>query len=235
MYGQIVDSTGMLINTPMQISSHKTDIDNIYSVALDGSRFLVVCVREDSLNSHTVYGQFIDSSGVLQGSNFIIDSNLILYDNPIYARAEEVDICFLDRFLLTYCAESGGSRQVFARFVNNDRSPGTKIAVSGESGDNVSPRVETDGSVYLIVWANDKDPDVPAVEDIYLKCRKIDQYGAFIDSTFTVAQGDSGMMPILPDISLSGNRFMITVNRSDDALIEFDVYDTYNILCKHRV
>ena len=92
LYGQLIDKSGNLVGSPIQISSsYARDM----SIGFDGTNYLTAWCEESQTQEDNVYGQFLSNQGTLVGSNFLIDGSRLRATIPCQSLLMAQDIWWL--------------------------------------------------------------------------------------------------------------------------------------------
>jgi len=187
-------------------------------VAFDGTNYLVVWMKEITSTNYEVYGQFIDTSGNLVESAFLI-AFLIATTNPTNPEEEDK---------LRALAIAFGGNTYLVTWVNNgaligrliDKSGnlvGTEISINSSARENA---VAFDGTNYLVAWGN-VIPDT----DRTVSAQLVSQQGALVGENFIV---DDSSYPSDNPISIGfdGSRYLIVFHEEMENE-EWDLYGRF--------
>lgn len=196
VYGQLVSASGSLVGSEIAISTASYNQKDPV-VAFDGTNYLVAWNDGHRLGAgggfgEDIYGQFVDTSGALSGSNFAINENSYPSDNPLGIAFDETN------YLVTWMDEVGGagSREwdLFGQLVDTSGNhSGSVITITTAPRGQYFPRVDFDGTSYLVVWtdmrndANNNghyDPGEGTGTDIYGQF--LDTSGTLLGSEFAI-------------------------------------------------
>ena len=196
VYGQLVSASGSLVGSEIAISTASySQKDPV--VAFDGTNYLVVWSDGHRLGAgggfgEDIYGQFVNTSGALSGSNFAINENSYPSDNPLGIAFDGTN------YLVTWMDEVGGAYSgewdLFGQLVDTSGNPsGSVITITTAPRGQYFPRVDFDGTNYLVVWfdmRNDAnknfhyDPGEGTGSDIYGQF--LDTSGNLLGSEFAI-------------------------------------------------
>lgn len=186
---QLISSSGSLIGSRISLSNS----GGSPLLAFDGTNYLVVW---SNLSKSTVFGQFINTSGSLTGTQFVIADNATI--SPPKGG----------------CIAFGGSTYMVVYKKNNinygqciDKSGnlvGSATQISeNETGDN---KMAFDGTNYLVTWWN-KGNGSASEQDIYGQF--ISKTGELVGSNFII--DDSNYASDNPlSITFNGSKYMVT-------------------------
>ena len=194
VYGQLVSASGSLVGSEIAISTASYNQKDT-NVAFDGTNYLVVWSDGHRLGAgfgEDIYGQFVDTSGALSGSKFAINENSYPSDNPLGIAFDGTN------YLVIWMDEVGGAGSyewdLFGQLVNTSGDPyGSVITITTAPRGQYFPRVDFDGTNYLVVWfdmRNDAnknfhyDPGEGTGSDIYGQF--LDTSGTLLGSEFAI-------------------------------------------------
>jgi len=215
LFGRRIDKSGNLVGGVIKISSN-TAHDWGSAIAFDGTNYLVAWT--DNVNDREIYGQLISKSGVLVGSNFIIDDSPYFSDNPgsISFDGSRYMVCFPDEVDTTW--------DLFARFVTTSGIVAERVTISDAPGNQHFPCIDFDGTNYLITWGDDRSSST----DWHSKGRFFDTSGVPVDTVFTIFDTLDNKLPIGAPVVFGGYQYLtITTRALDLQFIGGDVYGAF--------
>ncbi len=197
VYGQIVDSSGQLVGDEFKVNTYNTYNQAQSSVVSDGTNYMVTWESSDQDgSSYGVYGQIVNSSGNLVGSEFKINTyTMYNQEKPAIASTG-------NNYLVTWQSygQDGNEWGLYGQVVNSSGQ-----LVNSEFQINTcttqsqwAPAVASDGTNYMVTWTS-----------IYQDGSEYGVYGQFIDQ--------SGV--------LIGDEFQIntyTIDKQNSSAIAFD-------------
>ena len=147
---QLISQAGTKVGAPISIAR----TGGAPSVAFDGTNYLMVWpddARSDLANdNNSVYGQFIDRSGVVSGSPFLISE---LPTGPLDEKPFGISFDG-SNYLVVYGIgtnlHQGAIDQLAARFISPAGVVGSEIILA--TGDLRLPALAFNGTDYLVVW-----------------------------------------------------------------------------------
>ncbi|MBN1581201.1 MAG: cadherin-like domain-containing protein [Anaerolineae bacterium] len=190
------------------------------SVAFDGTRYLVVWSEAtDTITYYNdIYGQFVDTSGVLSGAPFLIGHNT----RPEYDPAVAFNgTHYLVVWYLNYIDTIRG------RVVASDgQLLGAELILSSPSGDvtNIGPGIASDGAGFLVAWV-DTSNSATNYGDIHGQLVALDGSGsAGLDgSNFMISPAEGHQF--YPTVAFGSSNYLVTwLNDSTPGAGEFDIY-----------
>ena len=151
IYGQIIDSAGLLYGPEFRVNTAVLNIQDYPAVASNTSGYLVVWEHHTyDGDGSGVFGQLLDPAGTKIGSE--IQINTYTTDNQLRPSL----VSNGTNYLVVWHSESqdGSGFGVFAQILNN---AGTKIGSEFQVNtytldDQTIPSVASDGSRYLVAW-----------------------------------------------------------------------------------
>ena len=200
-YGQRVSKSGNLIGTPTQISFTPAR-DN--AICFDGTNYLVAWRSGGGSDTIYIHGQLISKSGVLVGSNFIIDGPYA-NDNPLSIAYDG------SKYLVAYGDHTtmNGPLNIFARFVTTTGSVApSRITISTKSP--VVPSVIFDGTNYFITWSDNFYTANSVIMGSF-----IDTSGVPIDTAVTIFNSLGGKIAFYGMSTLGSNKILVVATRVD--------------------
>lgn len=221
LYGQRISKTGTLIAAPIQISNNYAREG---SMAYDGTNYLVTWVEGSGFpNDKEVYGQFLSKTGLLIGSNFIIDGGVGLSDNPTAVAFDG------SRYLVAFheqAVDTISRWNLFARFVS---TVGTvdpnRITVCDSTQYPMLPSVAFDGTNYLLTWVNMFSPET--LNSIQIKGRFFNTLGLPIDTAFSIFGTIGNKFPVGGVAGFVNNQYLIGAVRLDSNFTDGDIYGKF--------
>ena len=147
---QLISQAGTKVGAPISIAR----TGGAPAVAFDGTNYLMVWpddARADGMNdNNSVYGQFIDRSGVVVGSPFLISE---LPTGPLDEKPFGISFDG-SQYLVVYGIgtnlHQGAIDQLAARFISPAGVVGSEIILA--TGDLRLPALAFNGTDYLVVW-----------------------------------------------------------------------------------
>ncbi|MGD1046555.1 MAG: T9SS type A sorting domain-containing protein [Bacteroidota bacterium] len=228
LYGQLVGKSGNLIGAAAQISANSAG-DN--AIAFDGTNFLVAWCDNSSNNRDAlgrpkdIYGQFISKSGVLIGSNFLIDDGPYASDNPVTIAFDgsRYMVCFHDQAKLV-----SHKWNLFARFVTPSGTVAEKVTIRDSTYNPIFPAIAFDGTSYLITWTE----NVLSLDSAQSKGMFFNTSGIPIDTAFTLFGTLGSKIPLFAGPIFGGGEYLVVTTRvilniSPDGHIDFTNGDVY--------
>ena len=180
-------------------------------VAFDGTNYLVVWMKEITSTNYEVYGQFIDTSGNLVESAFLIATTNAKEEDNLRAPA----IAFGGNTYLVTWVNNGA---LIGRLIDKSGNlVGTEISINSSARENA---VAFDGTSYLVAWVNEI-PDT----DRTISAQLVSQQGALVGGNFIV---DDSSYPSDNPISIGfdGSRYLIVFHEEMENE-EWDLYGRF--------
>ena len=180
-------------------------------VAFDGTNYLVVWMKEITSTNYEVYGQFIDTSGNLVESAFLIATTNAKEEDNLRAPA----IAFGGNTYLVTWVNNGA---LIGRLIDKSGNlVGTEISINSSARENA---VAFDGTNYLVAWGN-VIPDT----DRTVSAQLVSQQGALVGENFIV---DDSSYPSDNPISIGfdGSRYLIVFHEEMENE-EWDLYGRF--------
>jgi hypothetical protein len=127
--------------------SNATNAQENPAVAFDGTNYLVVWQDKRGGTYYDIYGQRVNTSGGLVGSEITISSALYNQQSPGVAfDGTNYLVVWQDR-------RGGSSYDIYGQRVNTSGGlVGSAITISNASGNQSAPSVAFDGTNYLVAW-----------------------------------------------------------------------------------
>jgi len=180
-------------------------------VAFDGTNYLVVWMEEITSTNYEVYGQFIDTSGNLVETAFLIATTNAKEEDNLRAPA----IAFGGNTYLVTWVNNGA---LIGRLIDKSGNlVGTEISINSSARENA---VAFDGTNYLVAWGN-VIPDT----DRTVSAQLVSQQGALVGENFIV---DDSSYPSDNPISIGfdGSRYLIVFHEEMENE-EWDLYGRF--------
>ncbi|MCK4807375.1 MAG: hypothetical protein KAT09_07000, partial [Candidatus Aegiribacteria sp.] len=190
------------------------------AIAFDGTNYLVAWT--DDVNGSDIYGQFISKSGVLVGSNFVIDDSPYPSDNLLSISFDG------SRYMVCFPDEVDSTNQkwdIYARFVtpSGTVSP-ERITICDAPGSQHFPCIAFDGINYLITWGD----FLSSSEFVDSKGRFFNASGVPVDTAFIIFDTLEYKFPIGAPVIFGGYQYLtITTRALDWEFSEGDVYGAF--------
>jgi hypothetical protein len=221
LYGQRISRSGTLIGSPIQISSNYA---REASLAYDGTNYLVAwCERyvPTTMNinlDRNIYGQFISKSGVLVGSNFLIDDGPNPSDNPVSVTfgGSGYVVCFHDQ-----AADTMHRWNLIARLVSTSGSVATnRVTICDSTQNPFFPSAAFDGTNYLLTW-------ITMSPSAQVKGRFYNTSGVPVDTAFVIFDTLGGKFPFGGVALFADNQFLAGAIRLDSNFTNGDIYGIF--------
>lgn len=185
---QLVSAAGSLVGS--RISLGRRGGDPV--IAFDGSNYLVAW---SNIAKDSIYGQFINPSGILSGSSFVIAYN-------INGHKQAERIIFGDNaYMVIYKNNDIIYGQCVGKLGNLIGSA-TQISQSAVNDNDIA----FDGTNYLVVWA--KRPTISTVADEDIYGQFISQSGVLVGANFIIDDGNYASDNPL-SVSFDGSRYLV--------------------------
>ncbi len=209
LYGQMVNKSGSLIGSQIQISN--TPARETY-IAYDGTNYLVVWVNEN--NDKDIYGQFIGKDGLLVGSNFVIDNDQNYSDNPISLAFDGA------RYLMAFheAPTLDAPWTLIGYFITTAGTVEDTIIICDSIKHPYIPSVAFDGKEYFITWSQ--------LLDSTMIGRFFDTSGVPIDTPFVLFGPSDNKSPI-GGVGFGGGQYLAVTTRLDSNFSDGDVYGRF--------
>ncbi|MBU1355777.1 MAG: T9SS type A sorting domain-containing protein [Candidatus Edwardsbacteria bacterium] len=211
LYGQMVGKNGVLLGGQVQISSN---LAREVSLAYDGTNYLAAWC--DDGNGRDIYGQFVSPSGVLVGTNFLIDGGPYRSDNPVSLAFDGL------RYLVAFHDQANNidstGWNLFGRFVTVSGIVQEKITICDSTKAPIMPSVAFDGDHYLATWTQ--------LVDLTLMGQFWTPAGVPIDAPFIIFNTVVGRIPF-GGSGFGGGWFLVVGSRMDSSFTDGDVYGAF--------
>lgn len=211
VWGQRVGRFGNLIGTPVQISGN---LARDFSIAFDGSNYLVVWVEVIPDSDKDIFGQFVSEAGVLVGSNFVIDNGPNYSDNPTSLA------CDGTRYFLAFHEQKpGGDRWTMTgRFISTSGTIGETVVICDTTKFPGFASAGFDGTNYLVTWSQRIDSTL--MGQFYSTA------GAKIGSPFVIFGPMGNKMP-MGGVGFGGGLYLAIGTWVDANFTNGDVYGRF--------
>jgi hypothetical protein len=234
LYGQLLDKSGILSGNSFQIndfgvsSSNSDEGSKDFTLASDGTNYLIAWFKHNLENSNSILGQFINKNGLFVGDVFTIDPpspdhnplNLI-FDGTKYVIG--YDICFANSYDCNHGA--------YFRFISTSGSVSNKITLAETVGiHNAFTFVCSDGNNYLFTWESQSLVDNSA--DKYIKGRYYNLSGEPLGEAFNIftVPGSEEKIPLGGVLLFDGNNFLVGITKAVLGETGFSDGDVYGVL-----
>ncbi len=210
LYGQLIDKSGNLVGSPIQISSNYA---RELAPGYDGTNYLIAWC-EGSGTDESIYGQFVNKLGALVGSNFLIDGSQYKSDNPLSVAFDgsRYFVAFHDQ------AANGTGWNLIGRFVTPSGTVAPdRITIADSSRSPMNPMLAFDGTNYLSTWMEMSGP--PQVMGRFL-CTT----GVPVDTAFTVFGMLGNKWPLGGVAGFVDGQYILGATRVDTNMTGGDVY-----------
>ncbi len=215
VYGQRISRSGIPLGSPVQISNH---FARECAVAFDGTNYLVAWCRVEYPNvDKDIYAQFINKSGALVGTNFVVDATPRPSDNPVsmiydgskyWVSFHEQASDTLDRWNL------------YARFVSTSGGVSHRIMICDSTNYPTYASAGFDGRNYLISW-------MEFAPELRVRGRYFTSAGVPLDTPFTLFASLAGKYPLGGVAGFVNGRYLLTATRTDMNFTNGDVYGKF--------
>jgi len=213
LFGQRLSKAGNLIGGEVQISNTTAHDPGI---AFDGINFLTAWC--DDIDDCDIFGQFVSPSGVLVGTNFLIDGGPYRSDNPVSLAFNGL------RYLVAFHDQANNidstGWNLLGCFVTTTGVVEDKFTICDSTKNPQFPMIAFDGASYLIAWDN----YTTAHDTGYCAGRFFNTTGSPLDTTFTIFIPSGGNLPFYGGLIYGGNQFLSFNNSIDAAFTISYVY-----------
>ena len=192
VYGQLVSSSGSKIGTEVSINEYVQSAQEYPVIATDGTNYFVVWESngQDGDNDG-IYARIINNEGSFVTDEFMV--NDYTEDDQAAPAVQSNG----ESYLVAWYSESqdGSGAGVYASLFDNDGNEiKTEFRLNGyTTGNQISPRISTDGKNYLVVWTSYSLTGYDG--DIY--ARLLDNDGNFIGNEFKVNTKTTGLQQLI--------------------------------------
>ncbi|TAK59850.1 MAG: T9SS type A sorting domain-containing protein [Bacteroidetes bacterium] len=216
LYGQRIGKSGNLLGGEIQISN---DYARESAVAFDGTNYLVAwCKMAHPNTDKDIYGQFISTSGVAVGTNFLIDGSDNASDNPVTMTFDGT------RYLVAFHEQAADSEDwrwnLYARFVTTAGDVQEKFIICDSSKNPTFATSAFDGTNYLITW-------IEQTGTTHVQGRFFTATGIPLDTAFTLFDTLGGKFPIGGVGGFVDGNFILSVTRLNTSYHEADIYGMF--------
>ncbi|HOV72106.1 MAG TPA: T9SS type A sorting domain-containing protein [Dysgonamonadaceae bacterium] len=236
LYGQLLDKSGNLIGSSFFINNFgitdpQDEGSKEFSMASDGTNYLIVWFNHGGDSSNSILGQFVGKNGTLVGNAFTIDPPSpdhnpvsFIFDGNKYVIS--YDICFNPNSPYS-CNDHGA----YFRFVSTSGTVGERFTLAETAGvHNAFTFVCSDGNNYLFTWENQSLSDNSA--DNHIKGRYYNMSGTPLGEEFNIftVPDSEGKIPLGGVMLFDGNNFLVGVTKAFLGETGFSDGDVYGIL-----
>ncbi|HQT90600.1 MAG TPA: T9SS type A sorting domain-containing protein [Candidatus Kryptobacter bacterium] len=210
LYGQLIDKSGSLVGSPIQISSgYAREVAPGY----DGTNYLMAWC-EGSGTDEYIYGQFVSTQGALLGSNFLIDGSQYKSDAPLSVAFDG------SRYFVAFHDQAADNTRwnLIGRFVTPSGTVAPeRITIADSSRSPMNPMLAFDGTNYLSTWM--EMSGLPLVKGRFL-CTT----GVPVDTAFTVFGELGNKWPLGGVAGFVDGQYILGAARVDTNMTDGDVY-----------
>lgn len=210
LYGQLIDKSGNLVGSPIQISSgYAREVAPGY----DGTNYLMAWC-EGSGTDEYIYGQFVSTQGALLGSNFLIDGSQYKSDAPLSVAFDG------SRYFVAFHDQAADNTRwnLIGRFVSPSGTVAPdRITIADSSRSPMNPMLAFDGTNYLSTWM--EMSGLPLVKGRFL-CTT----GVPVDTAFTVFGVSGNKWPLGGVAGFVDGQYILGATRVDTNMTDGDVY-----------
>ncbi len=210
LYGQLIDKSGNLVGSPIQISSNYA---REMAYGYDGTNYLMAWCEGSGTHEY-IYGKFVSEQGTLAGSNFLIDGSTNNSDNPVSMGFDG------SRYLVGFHdqAADGVRWNLIGRFVTpSGEVAANRVTICDSSKNPFNPMFAFDGTNYLATWMEMAGP--PQV-----KGRFFCTTGVPVDTAFTVFGMSGNKWPVGGVAGFIDGQYILGATRVDTNMTAGDVY-----------
>jgi hypothetical protein len=189
-----VSKLGAAVGSPFQISQ-STTVGEVDGVAFDGTRYLVVWSNERPMGSERdIYGRFVSTAGVPQGSDFEIDDGA----------GGDATLAFGASNYFVVWLEDTAQTEVRGRFVTPAGVLQSVFPVNASPDSSAFPgALSFDGTNFLAVWAD----EISAGEwDFFAQL--VSPAATLVGSPIPITTAPG--MQLLPYVAFDGLNYLIT-------------------------
>lgn len=218
VYGQLIstDTTGVLVGSEIAICT-AAKIQKEPHLAYGIGKYLVAWwdERDGVYDGTDIYGQFVDTSGTLDGGNFPIDVNNYPSDNPLFVAFDGTN------FLVTFHDEVNNEWDLYARFVSQSGDVSSRrITISNKPGNQHIPVPVFDGTKYLITWIDGIASAFPSS-----RARFFDTSGNTLGQELTLLAKKGSENTIFSHCICDGGKYFLIIWRGYLSEEEFNIID----------
>ncbi len=211
LYGQRVGRSGGLVGNQFQISS---SLARDFSIAYDGTNFLVAWVIVIQDTDKDIAGQFVSKTGTLVGSNFVIDNGPNYSDNP-------TSLAFGGgHYLLAYHEQQPGASRwtMVGRFISTAGALQDSILICDTTKSPGFASAAFDGANFLVTWS--QRSNMSMMGQFYAAA------GTAIDTPFTIFGPKPNKIPY-GGVGFGGGQYLAVVTQLDSNMTNGDVYGRF--------
>jgi hypothetical protein len=215
VYGQRISRSGALLGEPVQISE---GYGREVAFAFDGTNYLVAWCKVDHPDvDRYIYGQFVNPSGALVGTNFLIDGGIYASDNPVSMAFDGSNywVAFHEQ-----AADTTGRWNLFARFVSPAGTIADRFTICDSTKSPTYASAAFDGTHYLITWM--EFAGMPCVRGQFFTPN-----GIPVDTAFTVFTALPGKFPLGGVGGFVDGHFFLSATFTDPGFTDGDVYGLF--------
>jgi len=227
LYAQFIAKSGAKVGTPFPVTSGagKKTGESSTPLIFTGSRYFTIWLGNYDTNgdAHDIYGQYIDKSGILVGSQITLVQDTAVLDEPaMCATPNGANI------LITWLKRETGAKELYDVNGLLLTSAGTKSAVmqiSQTASPSYNPMsIACDGANFFIVWSFDTGAGYPSPQAWDLHGRFMTTTGTFPGNEFRVS-GPAAERN-WPSVTFNGKVYLLTWIQGDFAT-SFDFHGGY--------
>jgi len=204
IYGQLVTTSGTLTGSEFRVNTYTTNLQAYPSVAYGGENYLVTwySLQDGGTGGYGVYGQMVDKSGVLSGSEFRVNTY------TTNSQANSAVASSGSNFLVTWTSygQDGSGDGIYGQLVNSSGAlSGPEFRVNTTiPGAQSNSAVAYGAGKYLVTWQS-QDGNLDGI------------YGQFIDSSTGALSGSEFRVntytpaaQTIPAVASNGSNFLVT-------------------------
>lgn len=201
MFGQFVTRSGTKFGSAFQLlqSQGTHGFQAVKALASDGTNFLVLW-QDKSTNS--LYGQLLNLTGGLSGSEVLISAQQRNGNNPALAFGNT-------NYLAVWQSEDGSQdEKTYGAFVSRSGFAGSPFQISQTNSTDHNPlAVSFDGTNYLVVWNWDIGSGAVEITNWDIRGRVVSQSGTFPSNELGLVT-DPGSQ-VVPALAFDGLNYLL--------------------------
>ncbi|MBN2089781.1 hypothetical protein JW964_09210, partial [candidate division KSB1 bacterium] len=206
IYGQRYSSSGAKQDTNFLINDVSGSIyQGRPEIVVDGSGNFVVVWSDGRNGNPDIYGQWYNSSGAKQGTNFLVNDDSGSSDQ--YSPAIAVDGS--GNFVVVWYDERNGNYDIYGqRYGSSGAKQDANFLVNDDSGSSYQsgPEIVVDGNgIFVVVWLDERNGNY----DIY--GQRYSSSGAKQGTNFLVNDDSGSSWQIVPKIAVDGSGNFVVV------------------------